>query len=185
MKGELTLTLDEKEWTKMQILLSQYSEIDQNQIIKSALAKGGQQLRSAGEHNFSLTDKGTGKRIKLSDFEKTSRAKRGLLILREVKTNPYRIIKTFIVNNKEYIGIKNGDIKMLKSTEIPILDRYSTGSQLTKGNINTAFINAELVKKDELETEVNISEEKPEKKVSLKEIDDRLLTIDDFINIDE
>ena len=42
---------------------------------------------------------------------------------------------------------------MLKSTEIPILDRYSTGSQLTKGNINTAFINAELVKKDELETE--------------------------------
>lgn len=60
MKGELTLTLDEKEWTKMQILLSQYSEIDQNQIIKSALAKGGQQLRSAGEHNFSLTDKGTG-----------------------------------------------------------------------------------------------------------------------------
>ena len=141
--------------------------------------------KETNEYITVITDKGTGKRIKLSDFEKTSRAKRGLLILREVKTNPYRIIKTFIVNNKEYIGIKNGDIKILKSTEIPILDRYSTGSQLTKGNINTAFINVELVKKDELETEVNIPEEKPEKKVSLKEIDDRLLTIDDFINIDE
>ena len=141
--------------------------------------------KETSEYITVITDKGTGKRIKLSDFEKTSRAKRGLLILREVKTNPYRIIKTFIVNNKEYIGIKNGEIKVLKSTEIPILDRYSTGSQITKGNINTAFVNVELVKKEELETEVSIPEEKPEKKVSLKEIDDRLLTIDDFINIDE
>ena len=141
--------------------------------------------KETNEYITVITDKGTGKRIKLSDFEKTSRAKRGLLILREVKTNPYRIIKTLIVSNKEYIGIKNGDIKILKSTEIPILDRYSTGSQITKGNIHTAFVNAELVKKDEIETEVTITEEKPEKKVSLKEIDDRLLTIDDFINIDE
>ena len=141
--------------------------------------------KETSEYITVITDKGTGKRIKLSDFEKTSRAKRGLLILREVKTNPYRIIKTFIVNNREYIGIKNGDIKILKSTEIPILDRYSTGSQITKGTINTAFVNAELIKKEELDKEVSIPEEKVEKKVSLKEIDDRLLTIDDFINIDE
>ena len=40
-----------------------------------------------------ITDKGTAKRIKITDLEKTSRAKRGLLILREVKTNPYRIIE--------------------------------------------------------------------------------------------
>ena len=132
-----------------------------------------------------ITDKGTGKRIKLSDFEKTSRAKRGLLILREVKTNPYRIIKTFILTNKDFVGLKNSEIKMIKSTEIPILDRYSTGSQLSKKALETAFVNIELTKKDEMVEEVKIAPEKEAKKVSLKEIDDRLMTIDDFLNIDE
>jgi len=140
---------------------------------------------TTSEYITVITDKGTAKRIKLSDFEKTSRAKRGLLILREVKTNPYRIIKTFIVSNKDFIGIKNDDIKLLKSTEIPILDRYSTGSQISKGVIFSAFINVDLVKKEELSNNVNIIEERVEKKVSLKEIDDRLMTIDDFINIDD
>jgi len=73
----------------------------------------------------------------------------------------------------------------LKSTEIPILDRYSTGSQISKGVIFSAFINVDLVKKEELSNNVNIIEERVEKKVSLKEIDDRLMTIDDFINIDD
>ena len=139
---------------------------------------------TSSEYITVITDKGTAKRIKLTDFEKTSRAKRGLLILREVKTNPYRIIKTFIVSNKDFIGIKSSDIKVLKNTEIPILDRYSVGSQISKENINAAFINAELIKKDEIKEEVNITIEKQEPKVSLKEIDDRLMTIDDFINID-
>ena len=132
-----------------------------------------------------ITDKGTGKRIKLSDFEKTTRAKRGLLILREVKTNPYRIIKTFILNNKDFVGLKNSEIKIIKSTEIPILDRYSTGSQISKKALETAFINVELVKKEDITKEVVITQETETKKVSLKEIDDRLMTIDDFLNIKE
>ena len=133
-----------------------------------------------------ITDKGTAKRIKLNDFEKTSRAKRGLLVLREVKTNPYRIVKTFVVSAKDFIGIKNSDIKIMKNTEIPILDRYSTGSQISKEAIISAFVNVELVKKEDLENSTNnIIVEKKEPKVSLKEIDDRLMTIDDFINIDE
>ena len=140
---------------------------------------------TTSEYITVITDKGTAKRIKLSDFEKTSRAKRGLLILREVKTNPYRIIKTFVASSKDFIGIKGNDIKVLKNTEIPILDRYSTGSQITKDTISTAFLNVELVKKEELNNDINIVEEKKETKVSLKEIDDRLMTIDDFLNIDE
>ena len=140
--------------------------------------------QTTNEYITVITDKGTGKRIKLNDFEKTSRAKRGLLILREVKTNPYRIIKTFIVSNKDFIGIKNNDIKLLKNTEIPILDRYSVGSQISKENILSSFINVELVKKEEIKEEVNITEEKKETKVSLKEIDDRLMTIDDFLNME-
>lgn len=141
--------------------------------------------KETAEYVTIITDKGTGKRVKISDFEKTSRAKRGLLVLREVKTNPYRIIKTFVNNNKDFIGLKGNDIKVIKNTEITIMDRYSTGSQLVKGRLIDAYINAELQKKDSLKEQVVIKEEKEQAKVSLKEIDDRLMTIDDFINIDE
>lgn len=141
--------------------------------------------KETAEYVTIITDKGTGKRVKISDFEKTTRAKRGLLVLREVKTNPYRIIKTFVNNNKEFIGLKGNDIKVIKNTEIPIMDRYSTGSQLVKGRLIDAYINAELQKKENLKEQVVIKEEKEQAKVSLKEIDDRLMTIDDFINIDE
>ncbi len=138
---------------------------------------------NSSEYVTVITDKGTGKRIKLTDLEKSSRAKRGLLILREVKSNPYRIVNVFIASSKDYIGIKNDDIKMFKETEIPILDRYSTGTQLIKGRVLSAFLQPTLVKKEELIS--NIEDTKKTTTVSLKEIDDRLLTIDDFINIDE
>lgn len=131
-----------------------------------------------------VTDKGTAKRVKISEFEKTSRAKRGLLVLREVKTNPYRVIKSFINDSKDYLGIKTTEIITLKLTEIPIMDRYSTGSQISKKEIIDAFINQELIKLKDQEPTSKIEEKKETKKVSLKEIDDRLMTIDDFINID-
>ena len=37
-----------------------------------------------------VTDKGTAKRVRLNEFPISTRARRGLLILREVKTNPYK-----------------------------------------------------------------------------------------------
>ncbi len=132
-----------------------------------------------------ITDKATGKRVKLSEFEKTSRAKRGLLILREVKTNPYRIIRALTIPSNEFIGLKGNDINMIKLTEIPIMDRYSTGSVITKDRIKEVFINAELIKKDKIETKIELETNKENNKVSLKEIDDRLMTIDDFIDIDK
>lgn len=132
-----------------------------------------------------ITDKGTGKRVRLNEFPLSSRALRGLLVLREVKTNPYKVLKTFIIDNKKHIGIKNGDINVLKVTELPILDRYSTGSQISKKELEDAFVISELEKKEE-----NVLSEKEEteeaipkrEKISLKEIDDRLMTIDDFLN---
>ena len=46
----------------------------------------------------------------MAEFEKNSRARKGVRVIRDVKTNPYRIIKTFVINSKEYIGIKTNDI---------------------------------------------------------------------------
>lgn len=141
-----------------------------------------------------LTDKGTGKRVRLNEFEISTRARRGLLLIREVKTNPYKVFKTFIEDPKNYIGIKNGEIATLKLTELPIADRYSTGSQITKKQLSDAFLVATLKRsikeevKKEAEEVVEVEEVKEElqipkkEKVSLKEIDDRLMTIDDFLN---
>ena len=182
-----------------------------------------------------VTDKGTGKRVKIQEFEKSSRAHRGLLLLREVKTNPYHTVKVFITTSKEHIGIKTPDINLLKASEFPIMDRYSTGSTISKHTIYDSYKVAELLTKDNLESnstngnddtnidssdssisisdstniessiqeisdasditekilmdtkEEVVKEEKKEKtkketsKVSLQEIDDRLMTIDDFL----
>ena len=136
------------------------------------------------EYVVVITDKSTGKRVKISEFEKTSRAKRGLLMLREVKTNPYRTICSIITSSKDYLGIQNGNITFIKSTELPIMDRYSTGSVISKKDIKIVFIKTDLLKKKDFIKEVEIKEEKVIKKPSLKEIDDRLMTIDDFIDID-
>ena len=167
-----------------------------------------------------VTDKGTGKRVKIQEFEKSARAHRGLLLLREVKTNPYHTVKVFITTSKEHIGIKTPDINLLKASEFPIMDRYSTGSTISKHTIYDSYKVAELLTKDNLESnstngnddtnidssiqeisdasditekilmdtkEEEVKEEKKEKpkketsKVSLQEIDDRLMTIDDFL----
>ena len=145
--------------------------------------------------NFSLTDeyitvvldKGTAKRVRIKDFDKQTRARRGLMIIKEVKTNPYHVIKSFVLNNKEHFGIINGDINIIKLTELPIMDRYSTGSSISKHEIIDAFKYQELTKKEDFENnnsseEIEVLEEVKEKRVSLKEIDERLMTIDDFLN---
>ena len=136
-----------------------------------------------------ITDKGTGKRIRLTEFELSTRARRGLVLLREVKTNPYKVLKTFITDSKNYIGIKSNKIKEIKLTELPITDRYSTGTQVSKHKLVDTFIVKRLLEKTnntkKTEKKEKIEEVKEEsvekKKVSLKEIDDRLMTIDDFL----
>ena len=155
-----------------------------------------------------ITDKGTGKRIRLNEFEISSRTRRGLQVIREVKTNPYHIIKTFITDSRNYIGIKNGDINIIKLTELSINDRYSIGTQISKHGLSDAFIVATLIRNNKEQVKIETKEESPvqepeekeerfkqekfiiepievqpkKEKISLKEIDDRLMTIDDFLN---
>ena len=136
-----------------------------------------------------ITNKGTGKRVRLNEFELSTRTRRGVLVLREVKSNPYKVIKTFIEDSKNLIGLKNGEISLIKLTELPISDRYSTGTSIVKHAVNESFLVQELKRINDIkeqETIENIVEEKEEVKkkdqISLEEIDDRLMTIDDFLN---
>lgn len=144
---------------------------------------------SSDEFISVITSNGTAKRVRLSEFPISTRSRRGLLIIREVKTNPYFIIKTFIIDNRHYLGIKTASINNIKVTELPIMDRYSTGSQISKKEITDCFIVSELTKKESFEnnSDNNIIEEEtkpiPKKEqISLEEIDDRLMTIDDFLD---
>ena len=118
-----------------------------------------------------VTDKKTGKRIKISEFEKTSRARKGVLLVRDVKTNPYRIVSSFVINSKVELGIITDEVNYLKITELPICDRYQTGSTISKLDIEKAFIKASLEKPEVIEAE----------EPSLDKVDEQMMTIDDFL----
>ncbi len=119
-----------------------------------------------------VTDKNTGKRIKMDEFEKTSRARKGVLLVRDVKTNPYKIINSFIINAKVDLGILSNEINYLKVTELPICDRYQTGSSISKTPIFKSFIKKDLEKPEVIE----------KASVSLDQIDQQMMTISDFID---
>ncbi|MDD3453795.1 MAG: DNA topoisomerase IV subunit A [Bacilli bacterium] len=123
-----------------------------------------------------VTDKKTAKRVKLSEFELSSRARKGLQLIRDVKTNPYYILKSFIINYKENLNIKTtNDLISIKLTEIPIADRYSTGSNITKENILDVYLDSKL-------EEEQIKEKHEKENISLDEIDKKMMTIDDFLD---
>ena len=125
-----------------------------------------------------ITEKNTGKRIKLSDIEKLSRARKGILVIRDVKTNPYYIFKTFVVNSRTTLMIQIGnDFKQIKVSELSILDRYSTGSSLSKANIKNVFLETKLVEEEIVEID-----ECEEKEISLENVDKKIMTIDDFLD---
>lgn len=143
-----------------------------------------------------ITTRGTGKRVRLNEFELSTRTRRGIQVLREVKSNPYEVLTTFIEDSKNYIGLKNDDINTIKLTELPIADRHSTGSQISKHELTAAFVITTLTRATKEQTKIveeketekekqtpQIEEKKiPKKeKISLQEIDDRLMTIDDFL----
>ena len=128
-----------------------------------------------------ITNKGTGKRVKLKEFEMSTRTRRGLMTIREVKANPYKIIKAFAIDSKNHLGLRlDNEVMNIKLTELSISDRYSTGNTITKNTIRDAFVLKELVKKDNIDIK-KIDNNISKVRTSLKEIDEKLLTIDDFL----
>ena len=134
-----------------------------------------------------FTDNKTAKRVKLEDFEKSTRARRGLLILREVKTNPYNIKNVFITNTKALFGLRFNDyIETIKNTDLPILDRYKTGTTISKEKYIDVFEIQKLISKEKTEEnkeEVERTVIKEPTQISLLEIDDELRKVDDILNL--
>ena len=130
-----------------------------------------------------ITDKKTAKRVKLSDLELHTRAKKGSNIMKKVKSNDYKVINAFKSTVKDNILLVNSsEVEVIKNSDIAIMDLLSTGSTITKKGVVSAIIMPELedftkkakkeIKEDTL-TEV-IEEEKeaataPEVKEEVKE----------------
>ena len=122
-----------------------------------------------------ITDKGTAKRIKLEEFDVIARARRGVLVVRDVKTNPYHILNAFVSIGKKEIGVLTSEVNYHKITEFPICDRYQTGTQFTKEKIERVFSKIDINENEEIKEEVK-------EEISLDKVDEQILTIDDFLD---
>ncbi len=79
---------------------------------------------------FIATNRGAVKKVKLSEFEKSSRAKRGVVMLRELKNNPHRVSGLRLIQDDRPINIKTdrGKIERVNPAQLRFSDRYSNGS---------------------------------------------------------
>ena len=138
----------------------------------------------SGNDNFVcvVTEKSTGKRVKLSEFERTSRGRKGIQLIRDVKTNPYRILNTFVGDKFDFIVKIGNDFDDVKSTSLPIMDRYSTGSSISKGKITDVFVNPILLDSENYNVSPKVEDEIETLDIKLDEIDEQILTIDDFLD---
>ena len=133
----------------------------------------GLTFNDSDEYLTVFTNRNTSKRIKLSELNSLSRAKRGSTLIKKVKSTPYEILNAFITNKNDNIGMLTDGINIIKCTDIPIMDEVSTGSTITKENIKYVFKADGLVEINEEIIEL------PKKKV---DNEPKEMTIDDFIN---
>lgn len=90
---------------------------------------------------FIVTQRGACKRMNISEFEQSNRARRGLTMLRELKQNPHRIVGFYVVKEDQniYIETENGEHFTVMPLEFRPNDRYSNGSFVvdtdTKGEV--------------------------------------------------
>lgn len=84
------------------------------------------------------TQRGAVKKMQLSQFEKTTRNKRGLLMLRELKAQPHRIVAMKVTESNAEINIYTNQAyeeKIALST-LRYQDRYSNGSFVIDETMN-------------------------------------------------
>jgi len=103
--------------------------------------------------------------------------------MKVIKSNPSKVIKVYIVSPKKLIGILSENYsKIVRVSEVSIMDRYSNGSYIIKDKIVNSYLVASLIGKESVDYEKKETIKFVKRDVSLKEIDDRLQNIDDMID---
>lgn len=139
-----------------------------------------------------LTDKGTGKRMRFSEIDMGTRGNRGLLFMKEIKSNPSRIIKAYVEDTKSVVHVVTDKYdKDMKIVDIPIMDRYSNGSYVVKDKIKNSYLEVVALAKENFDGLTYVEEKREEptqisfdmlNKESLKEVDDRMVIINNFLD---
>lgn len=77
-----------------------------------------------------VTQRGAFKQFKVKLINKVSRAKRGVLVLRELKNNPHRIVAVASYGQDHELAITTSSKRRIKleTNDYPLGDRYSNGS---------------------------------------------------------
>ena len=90
----------------------------------------GKPLNGDKDQLILVTQRGAVKRLKASEIEKSTRAKRGLVIFKELKRNPYRIVGIEIVRDDELVYMKTEKhiVEEIDPKAYRNKDRYSNGS---------------------------------------------------------
>jgi topoisomerase-4 subunit A len=90
-----------------------------------------------------FTNNKTSKRVKLNELELHTRAKKGSNLIKKVKAFDYKILIGFITNSRDNVMMNvDGDFKLIKGSDISIMDLQSTGSSIAKSNVLNAFVPA-------------------------------------------
>lgn len=139
-----------------------------------------------------FTDKGTAKRMRFTEIDMGTRGNRGLLFMKEIKSNPSHIVDAYVEDVKtEVVVVTKKYEKEMKIVDIPIMDRYSNGSFVVKDKIKDTYLKVQELSKDVLSGLEYVEEVKPEQeqlsfdmlnKESLKEVDDRMVIINNFLD---
>ena len=82
---------------------------------------------------FLATQRGAVKRFNVLEVSMLTRAKRGLMVLRELKNNPHRVVYLDgnISSKQEYVIVStNGEMKEIRPMDLSLVDRTSNGSAL-------------------------------------------------------
>ncbi|MCT6924850.1 DNA topoisomerase IV subunit A [Metasolibacillus sp.] len=125
--------------------------------VKGIVLKDGEYLAAANlispESNQELvvvTQRGAIKRMLLSEIEVGNRAKRGVVILKELKSNPHRVYAVLLATAQDHVLLETerGVQETIHVLNLSRADRYSNGSLKVDTAVDGALVRAVLLPKD-------------------------------------
>ena len=122
-----------------------------------------------------FTDKNTAKRVKLEEIDYSKRSLKGDNILHSPKSKKYKITECYAGNSKTNYGLIKEETETIKSSDISIMDKSSTGSTISKKDLTDVFKEARLKVIDDAlastpEHEESSSVETPKKEEKTQEL---------------
>lgn len=122
-----------------------------------------------------FTDKNTAKRVKLEEIDYSKRSLKGDNILHSPKSKKYKITECYAGSSKTNYGLIREETETIKSSDISIMDKSSTGSTISKKDLTDVFKEARLKVIDDTlastpEHEESSSVETPKKEEKTQEV---------------